>query len=168
MATQASSLTGKHKLKIELNEISFDYFAALCRDLAYPNLKAGEQNVPRNYYEEATTEKPDGDKCLSNYQRFGSDYRENVSATVKPLDYTVPCKDANHMSRSLQNSFKFESQVVTLCSFVFSSLRSHSLAPTFRLHEKSAVRAGNRQTHRFPTRWSIDPERFQLALDHHQ
>jgi len=66
-------------------------------DLAYPNLKAGEQNVPRNYYEEATTEKPDGAKCLTNYQRFGSDYRENVSATVKPQDYNVPCKDANHM-----------------------------------------------------------------------
>lgn len=34
---------------------------------------------------------------MTNYQRFGSDYRENVSATVKPQDYNVPCKDANHM-----------------------------------------------------------------------
>lgn len=76
-------------------------FPFLCSDLAYPNLKAGEQNVPRNYYEEATTEKPAGDKCLTNYSRFGSDYRENVSATVKPGDYKVPCKDANHMSKPL-------------------------------------------------------------------
>lgn len=64
-------------------------------------MKAGEQNVPRNYYAEATTEKPDGDKCLKNFSRFSSDYRENVSATVKPNDYQVPCKDANHMSKSI-------------------------------------------------------------------
>jgi len=55
--------------------------------------------VPRNYYEEATTEKPNGEKCLTNYSRFGTDYRENVSSTVKPGDYKVPCKDANHMSK---------------------------------------------------------------------
>jgi hypothetical protein len=60
-------------------------------------MKAGEVNVPRNYYEKATTEHPNGEKCLTNYSRFGTDYRENVSSTVKPGDYKVPCKDANHM-----------------------------------------------------------------------
>lgn len=64
-------------------------------------MKAGEKNVPRNYFEQATTEKPDGEKCLTNYSRFGSDYRQNISATVKPTDYKVPCKDANHMSKQL-------------------------------------------------------------------
>ena len=28
--------------------------------------------MPRNYYEEATTEKPNGDVCLTNYSRFGT------------------------------------------------------------------------------------------------
>ena len=68
-------------------------------DLPYSNLKAGEQNVPRDYYAAATTENPNGDKCLTNYSRFGTDYRENVSSTVKPGIYKVPCKDANHMSK---------------------------------------------------------------------
>jgi hypothetical protein len=76
-------------------------FIFLFSDLAYPSLKAGEQNVPRNFYAEATTEKPNGEKCLTNYSRFSSDYRENVSATVKSGDYKVPCKDANHMSNYL-------------------------------------------------------------------
>lgn len=66
-------------------------------DQQYPSMKAGEVNVPRNYYEQATTEHPNGEKCLTNYSRFGTDYRENVSSTVKPGDYKVPCKDANHM-----------------------------------------------------------------------
>lgn len=65
-------------------------------------MKAGEENVPRTYYEEATTEKPDGDKCVKNHSRFSSDYSQNLSATVKPADYTVPCKDANHMSKLLK------------------------------------------------------------------
>lgn len=74
-------------------------------DLAYPNLKAGQQNVPRNYFEEANTEKPNGEKCLTNYGRFNTDYRENVSSTVQPSDYKVPCKDANHMSKLLNVTF---------------------------------------------------------------
>lgn len=101
MATLVSSLMGKWVAsKCRRTPEHCFLTKSKCRDLAYPNLKAGEQNVPRNYYEEATTEKPDGDKCLTNYQRFGSDYRENISATVKPQDYNVPCKDANHMSTS--------------------------------------------------------------------
>ena len=51
-------------------------------DQQYPSLKVGETNVPRNYYEKATTEHPNGEKCLTNYSRFGTDYRENVSSTV--------------------------------------------------------------------------------------
>jgi hypothetical protein len=54
------------KFKFVLNTIS---------DQAYPNLKAGEQNVPRDYYAAATNEKPNGEKCLTNYNRFSTDYR---------------------------------------------------------------------------------------------
>ena len=34
---------------------------------------------------------------MSNYSRFNTDYRQNVSGIVKPGDYHVPCKDANPM-----------------------------------------------------------------------
>jgi len=54
------------KFKFVFNAIS---------DQAYPNLKAGEQNVPRDYYAAATNEKPNGEKCLTNYNRFSTDYR---------------------------------------------------------------------------------------------
>ena len=90
MATAVSSLTGK---------FSSNSFLPAHRDQPYPSMKSGEKNVPRNYFEAATTEKPDGDKCLTNYSRFGTDYRQNISATVKPTDYKVPCKDANTMSK---------------------------------------------------------------------
>lgn len=105
------------------------------RDQPYPALKAGEKNVPRNYYEEATTEKPNGDVCLTNYSRFGTDYRENVSSTVKPTDYKVPCKDANHMSK-LKIKTRDGLNLTILCS----SLRFGPLASSFRLHKTCRIR----------------------------
>ena len=70
-----------------------------CRNQAYPSLKIGEKNVPREFFASANTEHVSGDKLTQNYSRFGTDYRENVSSAVKPTDYTVPCKDANQMSK---------------------------------------------------------------------
>jgi hypothetical protein len=58
--------------------------------------------MDRDYYSQATTEKPDGAKCLTNFKRFGSDYSQNVSSTVKVGDYKVPCKDANPMGKLTQ------------------------------------------------------------------
>merc|ERR1712176_691280 len=57
--------------------------------------KPGQTTLDRDYYAHATTEKADGDKCLQNFQRFGSDYANKLSNNVKPGDYTVPSKDAN-------------------------------------------------------------------------
>ena len=51
--------------------------------------------MDRVYYADATTEKPDGTKCLTNYSRFGTDYGKRISEDVKPGDYHVPLKDAN-------------------------------------------------------------------------
>jgi len=69
-------------------------------DKPYSSFKPGQATLDRDYYAHATTEKPDGNKCLSNFQRFGTDYSQNVSKTVKIGDYKVPCKDANPMGKS--------------------------------------------------------------------
>jgi len=55
--------------------------------------------MDREYYDKATHEKPDGTKCLSNYNRFGTDYGDRVSQNAKPGDYTVPWKDANTLGK---------------------------------------------------------------------
>ena len=55
--------------------------------------------MQRDYYCDATQEKPDGAKSLEHYGRFGTDYSKNVSAAVKPGDYVVPSKDANTLGR---------------------------------------------------------------------
>lgn len=75
------------------------------RDKVYPSLKSGEGNGPRSFFASATTEEPDGEKGRNNYSRFGTDYREKVSSTVKPGDYHVPCKDANFMSKLQENPY---------------------------------------------------------------
>jgi hypothetical protein len=64
--------------------------------------KPGQTTLDRDYYSKATTEKPSGEQCLQNYQRFGTDYRNNVSTCVKPGDYKVPSKDANNLSKCPQ------------------------------------------------------------------
>lgn len=86
---KASSHTGKSALGLYM----------IARDRAYPSFKPGVSAEPRNYFEQATIEKPNGNKCLENYSRFGTDYRQNVSSTVKVGDYKVPCKDANPMGK---------------------------------------------------------------------
>ena len=55
--------------------------------------------MSRDYYGGVTQEKPDGGKCLEHFNRFGTDYGKNVSAAVKPGDYTVPSKDANTLGK---------------------------------------------------------------------
>jgi len=67
------------------------------RTKPYSNFKPGQTSLERDYYQNATTEKADGSRCLQNYQRFGSDYNKGVSGAVKPGDYKVPCKDANNL-----------------------------------------------------------------------
>lgn len=90
---KASSLTGK---------LYFIKWCLIiyCSDKAYPSHKPGVTAEPRNFFEGATTEKPNGTKCLENFSRFSTDYRQNVSSTVKIGDYKVPCKDANPMGKS--------------------------------------------------------------------
>lgn len=68
-------------------------------DKPYTSFKPGQTSTDRDYFAHATTEKPDGSKCLKNFQRFGSDYGQNVSETIKVGDYKVPCKDANPMGK---------------------------------------------------------------------
>ena len=53
--------------------------------------------MDRDYYKDATMEKPSGNVNLQNYQRFGSDYNKGVSTAVQPGDYKVPSKDANNL-----------------------------------------------------------------------
>ena len=74
-------------------------------DKPYSSFKPGQKSIDRDYYAHATTEKPDGEKCLTNFQRFGSDYKANVSGTVHVGDYKVPCKDANPMSKASNSKF---------------------------------------------------------------
>ena len=69
----------------------------------YSNFKPGQASLERDYYQHATQEKADGNKCLDNYQRFGSDYNRGVSKSVKPGDYKVPSKDANNLSKYLKS-----------------------------------------------------------------
>lgn len=84
------------KTKLVLNNAAF-FFS----DKPYSRYKPGQTSLSRDYYKDATMEKPSGDKCLENYGRFGSDYGKNVSAGVKPGDYTVPSKDANGLGKFL-------------------------------------------------------------------
>ena len=77
---------------------------SFCRDKPYSRYKPGQTSLQRDYYGDATQERPDGSKSLENYGRFGSDYGKNVSAAVKPGDYVVPSKDANTLGKYLLSS----------------------------------------------------------------
>ena len=68
-------------------------------DKPYSMFKPGQTTLDRDYYAAATHEKADGANCLTNYQRFGTDYNKGVSKAVKPGDYKVPSKDANNLSK---------------------------------------------------------------------
>lgn len=66
-------------------------------DKPYSHFKPGQTSLERDYYANVTQEHADGNKCLQNFQRFGSDYNKGVSTAVKPGDYKVPSKDANNL-----------------------------------------------------------------------
>ena len=108
----------------------------LFRDKAYPSHKPGVSADARNYFEVATTEKPNGAKCLENFSRFSTDYRQNVSSTVKVGDYKVPCKDANPMGKFAQNYN--HTQCNTILPTNRSCLLSQSAQP-MKIREKAQL-----------------------------
>lgn len=46
-------------------------------DKPYSMLKPGQTKLDRDYYKDATTEKPNGGNVLSNYERYRSIYDQN-------------------------------------------------------------------------------------------
>lgn len=66
-------------------------------DKPYSILKAGQTKLDRDYYKDATTEKPDGEKVMKNFGRFQSVYDQNQSTNVQLGDYKVPAKSMNTM-----------------------------------------------------------------------
>ena len=40
------------------------------RNKPYSHLKPGQKTLERDYYKDATNEKPSGEACLTNYGRF--------------------------------------------------------------------------------------------------
>ena len=85
---QGSGLTGK-----------FVCINSCCRDKPYSTLKSGQTTMDREYYDKATQEKPNGQRCLSNFQRFETDYSARISLNTKLGDFKVPSKDANQLSK---------------------------------------------------------------------
>ena len=61
-------------------------------------LKPGQHKLTRDYYKEATTEKPEGEKVLGNYERFKTIYENTQKTNVKLGDYKVPAKSMNTMT----------------------------------------------------------------------
>ena len=72
------------------------YCFSCCRNKPYSSFKPGQTTLERDYYAAATHERANGDRCLTNYQRFRTDYKNGVSKAVQPGDYKVPSKDANN------------------------------------------------------------------------
>ena len=68
------------------------------RDKPYSMLKPGQHKLTRDYYKEATTEKPEGEKVLGNYERFKTIYENTQVHNVKVGDYKVPAKSMNTMT----------------------------------------------------------------------
>lgn len=62
-------------------------------------LKPGQTRLDRDYYKDATTEKPNGQNVLSNYERYRSIYDQNQNKNVQVGDYKVPAKSMNTMSK---------------------------------------------------------------------
>jgi hypothetical protein len=62
-------------------------------------LKPGQTKLDRDYYKDATTEKPNGQQVLSNYERYRSIYDQNQNKNVMVGDYKVPAKSMNTMSK---------------------------------------------------------------------
>ena len=87
---EASSLTGKLA------------FLTLSRHKPYSEMKPGQKALERDYYKDATHERPDGGKCLTNYGRFASVYQNHLNETVKPKDY-----DANNRQGNLMLGYEY-------------------------------------------------------------
>ena len=66
-------------------------------DKPYSSLKPGYQRLDRDYYKDVTTDKPDGEKVLSNFGRFSSIYNQNTKTNVQLGDFKVPAKSMNTM-----------------------------------------------------------------------
>jgi hypothetical protein len=62
-------------------------------------LKPGQSTIERQYFDQATQEKPDGKTVLSNYARFKSNYEEHHNENVQRGGYVVPAKSQNNMSK---------------------------------------------------------------------
>ena len=100
LAMLASSLMGKYiwtsvQLKPKHRKLKVLFF--VFRNKPYSIFKPGQTQLERDYYKDATKEQANGNNCLANFNRFGSEYDKHVSATIKPGDYQVPSKDANGM-----------------------------------------------------------------------
>lgn len=67
-------------------------------------LKPGQQKIERDYYKDATQEKPNGQITLSNYSRFQSIYDQNQNKNVGLGDYKVPAKSQNTMGKFFYSS----------------------------------------------------------------
>lgn len=68
------------------------------RNKPYSHLKPGQKTLERDYYKDATNEKPSGEACLTNYGRFQSIYDQNQNKNIKKGDYVVPDKGRSSMS----------------------------------------------------------------------
>jgi len=66
-------------------------------DKPYAILKPGQKTLDREYYNEATQEKPDGQTVLKNFSRFQSTYDQSQAQNVKHGDYKVPARSMNTM-----------------------------------------------------------------------
>ncbi len=90
-------------------------------------MKVGQTStIERKYYETATQEKPDGTKCLQNFSRFGSDYRDRISQATKVGEYKVPMKDANTLRKF--EILLIRLQLSTSCPISQSFFSSRSVA----------------------------------------
>lgn len=68
------------------------------RDKPYASIKPG-QSKDRDYFSDVNQEKPSGEAILSNFTRYQSIYKQNVSSKPQPGGYKVPLKNANTMSK---------------------------------------------------------------------
>ena len=66
-------------------------------DKPYSILKPGQTTLDREYYQDATQEKPDGNTVLKNFSRFQSIYDQNQAKNVGLGDYKVPARSMNTM-----------------------------------------------------------------------
>lgn len=70
----------------------------LISDKPYSTIKPQEVKE-RDYFSKATHEKPNGAAVLTNFTRFNTVYKQNVSGTAQPGAYIPPAKNANTMSK---------------------------------------------------------------------